>query len=136
MFPLVREMAALKRMSILFSTHLLPDVEETCDRVIVLHRGRILATEELSVLRERNGDAVEIETVGPKEPLLERLAREGCRSAAMEGERVRVVLPKGVPPSRIWTLAGEADTPLRRFQPVKSTLEELFLELLEKSDGN
>ena len=136
LLELVREMAALKRMSILFSTHLLPDVEETCDRVIVLHRGRILATEELSVLRERNGDAVEIETVGPKEPLLERLAREGCRSAAMEGERVRVVLPKGLPPSRIWTLAGEADTPLRRFQPVKSTLEELFLELLEKSDGN
>ena len=55
--------------------------------------------------------------------LLERL---GCR----------VVFPKGVPPSRIWTLARETDTPLRRFQPVKSTLEELFLELLEKSDGN
>lgn len=39
--------------TILLSTHILPEVESTCDRVIVIHGGRVLAQESISSLKNR-----------------------------------------------------------------------------------
>jgi ABC-2 type transport system ATP-binding protein len=54
---LIRRMAAEDGVTVLFSTHILSDVEEVCERVAVLHQGRLLASGDLVELKARHGAA-------------------------------------------------------------------------------
>src|SRR3979411_1847662 len=49
---LARDLAHNKGMSLLFSSHLLPDVEAVCDHVLVLARGRLLAQGNIGELKQ------------------------------------------------------------------------------------
>src|SRR5262249_54054444 len=52
---LIRRLAAEDGVTVLFSTHILSDVEEVCERVAVLHHGRLLASGDLAQLKARLG---------------------------------------------------------------------------------
>ncbi len=52
---LLRELAAEEGLTIFFSSHLLSEVEELCDRVVVLHRGEVKASGPLSELMSAKG---------------------------------------------------------------------------------
>jgi ABC-2 type transport system ATP-binding protein len=54
---LIRRLAAEDGVTVLFSTHILSDVEEVCERVAVLHQGRLLASGDLGELKARHGVA-------------------------------------------------------------------------------
>src|SRR3954469_19262630 len=57
---LARDLARNKGMSLLFSSHLLPDVEAVCDHVLVMGRGRLLANGRIEDLKRRVGRQFEI----------------------------------------------------------------------------
>src|SRR5260370_41448494 len=57
---LARDLAHNKGMSLLFSSHLLPDVEAVCDHLLVLARGRLLAQGDIRELKRSHGDTVEV----------------------------------------------------------------------------
>ena len=42
-------------MTVLFSTHILTDIERVCERVAVLHHGRLIANGDLADLKRRHG---------------------------------------------------------------------------------
>jgi ABC-2 type transport system ATP-binding protein len=62
---LIRELG--DRHTILLSTHILPEVEATCGRVIIIARGKIAVDERLEDLRR--GGAIEVEARGPAEAM-------------------------------------------------------------------
>jgi ABC-2 type transport system ATP-binding protein len=62
---LIRELG--DRHTILLSTHILPEVEATCGRVIIIARGKIAVDERLEDLRR--GSAIEVEARGPAEAI-------------------------------------------------------------------
>src|SRR5207244_3700146 len=49
-----------QRHTILFSTHILPEVEMTCSRVLILHEGRILAADSTENLQSRFGESGQV----------------------------------------------------------------------------
>jgi ABC-2 type transport system ATP-binding protein len=81
---LIRELG--KRHTILLSTHILPEVEMVCGRVIIIASGRIALDEPLE--RLRSGRAVEVEIRGPRESVRGALetapGASGVRSIAVE----------------------------------------------------
>src|SRR6267143_1321723 len=64
MIRLIREIRDAGQMHILISSHLLRDVEETCEEVVILKQGRIAAHCDLETERRSNRKFVELETVG------------------------------------------------------------------------
>ena len=52
---LLRNLAATERVGVLFSTHVLEIAQAICDRVVILHHGRVLADGTLGALRARTG---------------------------------------------------------------------------------
>jgi ABC-2 type transport system ATP-binding protein len=131
---LIREVG--KERTVILSTHVLPEVEETCRRILVIHRGKIVAdgsTEELtarargrrSVVVEAEGDGVEaalgelpgVESVGPGE------GRDG---------RTRVVVEVGSGPDprpEIFRLATDRGWVLWELHEEAASLEDLFGQL-------
>src|SRR5438132_7988 len=90
---LIRELGT--KHTILLSTHILPEVEMTCDRVIIIHAGRVAASESLRELQEEAGEqsVITADIVGecdlePVRHLDDALRVE--KEAVTGGTRVRV----------------------------------------------
>src|SRR5215211_8304121 len=70
---LARDLAHNKGMSLLFSSHLLPDVEAVCDHVVVLGRGAVLAQGLIQELKAAHRQTFEVRLKDGQESFAARL---------------------------------------------------------------
>ena len=79
---LLRKLATEQGLTIFFSSHLLSEVEELCDRVVVLHRGKIKATGPLSELMNIKGYRYRVDVSDVDRALDVVRAVDGARAEA------------------------------------------------------
>src|SRR5690606_1503129 len=115
-----------KGMSLLFSSHLLPDVEAVCDHVMVLGRGRLLAQGRISELKQVRRETFEVRVKTDPAQFAGRLIASGC-AAAPRDDLMLVTLPPGATQELLWRTAEEAGEQIRYLRPQRGTLEEVFL---------
>jgi gliding motility-associated transport system ATP-binding protein len=136
---LVRDLA--RDRTVLVSSHILPEVEQTCDRVVIMARGRVkVDARPGDLLQSMRGKAPYIvEARGPAEATLRRVA--GVTSVEASGERdgwssVRVWAQPGAPDLReaIAKAAAGSDVLIRELRRELPGLERVFLELIEAED--
>jgi ABC-2 type transport system ATP-binding protein len=131
---LARDLARRKGMSLIFSSHLLPDVESVCDHVIVIGRGRLLAQGAVADLTRSERPVYVVRVKGALEPFADRLRHLGC-VAKRRDDLLHVELPGGASPALLWRAAGDAGEQIRLLKPLRNTLEEVFLEAIsDKAD--
>lgn len=128
MLDLVRDLAYKNGISVILSSHLLPDVEYVCQNVVVLNRGQVAASGSIEQLKQRNLARYEVRVKDEPRPLVEALHRAGCRVELDEDGTVNVSLPPGRDAQLILQAAAQARVQLRHFQPLRSTLEDVFLK--------
>src|SRR5262245_16182651 len=124
---LARDLSHNKGMSLLFSSHLLPDVEAVCDHVLVLGRGQPLAQGELAELTRARSRMLDVRVKGDGDAFGDRLAAVGCR-VELNDDSFLVELPEGVTQAVVWQAALESGEQVRSLRPRRHTLEEVFLE--------
>jgi len=129
---LSRDLARSKGMSLLFSSHLLPDVEAVCDHVIVISAGRLLAQGEIQELKQVRRQSYEVRLKADLTSFAQRLNQLGCTTDARD-DVLRVQLPEGQTPQLIWQTALDSQEQVRYLRPRRSTLEEVFLNALENA---
>jgi ABC-2 type transport system ATP-binding protein len=129
---LARDLAHNKGMSLLFSSHLLPDVEAVCDHVVVLGRGQLLAQGKIQELKEANDHTFEVRVKRDPGLFAARLSQSGCGVEASE-DVLLVRLPSGQPRDLLWRLAASSGEQIRYLRPQRSTLEEVFLKAVEET---
>ena len=132
-----RLIAALGReRTVILSTHILPEVQFTCSRLLIINRGRIVADGPVDDLisRAKDGARITVEAAGPG--VAERLAelpgvgRVEPREA--EPGRVRVTVSTGASEDvrpRIFELAKSAGWTLYELHQEAGSLEDLFRQL-------
>jgi ABC-2 type transport system ATP-binding protein len=111
-------------LTVILSTHLL-DEAERCDRLAILHQGRIVASGEPDALKKEIGaDVILIETRSP-ESLQEQLKRRFAVEASILGGKVRFEHPRGhaFVPQLVEAFPGE----IQSVTVSKPTLEDVFL---------
>jgi ABC-2 type transport system ATP-binding protein len=129
---LARDLSHHKGMSLLFSSHLLPDVEAVCDYVMVLGRGRLLAQGTIAELTQSPRHLVELRTKGDRDAFGQRLAGAGCRVESQD-DGLLVELPDGADAALVWRLAAASGEQVRSLRPRRSTLEEVFLKAVSEA---
>src|SRR5206468_3022748 len=69
------------------SSHILPEVEQVCERVIIINRGRIVAQDRTEVLRQAAGGSarLEVELKGDRRPILQGLGALPGALSVVEG---------------------------------------------------
>jgi len=130
MLALLRELAHEHRIPLLYASHVLPDVQEVCDRILILDAGRARfqgPTETLLAAAERSYD---VSLRGDAERVAALLRAKGVEVSAPEPGRLRVVLPASGAERLVLEAVAEADATLRRFVRVSHDLEEGFAEAL------
>jgi ABC-2 type transport system ATP-binding protein len=131
MIRLIRDIRDSGQMHILLCSHLLRDVEETCEEVLILKQGQIVHYANLEAQRSTNKRFVELETSADAAPLAEALARLGCVLTPAGTGRYKMVLPEGFDLREIFRVAADQDLPLRRLSYRRDTLEDIFLKAME-----
>ena len=131
MIKLIGEMRASGEMHLLLCSHLLRDVEETCEEVLILKQGRIVHSSNLEEERCANKRFVELETWGDDSGFADALAALGCECARGGSGRLKMILPAGFEMREIYRLAAERDLQLRRLNYRRDTLEDIFLKAME-----
>jgi ABC-2 type transport system ATP-binding protein len=131
MIKLIKEMKDSGGMHIVLCSHLLRDVEETCEEVLILKAGRIVHYSNLEAERSANQRFVEIETVGDDSGFADALVTLGCECAVSPGGRLKMVLPLGFELREIYRQAATRDLQLRRLNYRRDTLEDIFLKAME-----
>jgi ABC-2 type transport system ATP-binding protein len=131
MIRLIHEMIDSQRMHVVICSHLLGDVEETCEEVLILRNGRIVHHSNLAEERLANKRFVEIETLGELQGFDEQLVALGCPCTVDIKGRFKLELPADFDMRRIYGFAAERDLQLRRVSDRQDTLEEIFLKAME-----
>jgi ABC-2 type transport system ATP-binding protein len=131
MIRLIKEMKDTGNMHIVLCSHLLRDVEETCEEVLILKKGRIVHYSNLEEERRANKRFVELETVGEEKDFTGALTAMGCECVAAGLGRIKMVLPADFELREIYRLAADRDLQLRRLNYRRDTLEDIFLKAME-----
>ncbi|HLJ56659.1 MAG TPA: ABC transporter ATP-binding protein [Chthonomonadaceae bacterium] len=133
MLELIRSVSHGKGIDVVVSSHLLPDIERTCDSVIVMRQGQLATQGSIAALRSTAGTQLEVETRYPSAAFVAALERRGIAIADQEGARYRVRIPDGCadPGRQIMEAALESATQLRGFKPAIRSLEDVFLAAVD-----
>jgi len=134
MIKLIRDIGRQGEVRIILSSHLLRDVEECCEDVLVLKEGRLALACNLAEERRTNRRFLELEMAGENARFAEVAGKLGCEVAVL-GRRVKLVLPEGVEVRDLYRAAAEADSEIRRLSYRRDSLEDIFLKAMETSHG-
>ena len=132
LLELARDLSRRKGMSLLFSSHLLPDVEAVCDYVVVMGAGKVLTQGTIQELKQIHSRCFEVRLKAESGQFADRLKALGC-TAELRDDRVVVQVPEGTAQEIFWRVAAEQGLQIRYLRPQRSTLEEVFLNAVEKT---
>lgn len=124
MLDLVRKTHREFGISILFSSHLMADVERTCDRIVVLQAGQLVRSGEVKSFTEET-ETVFIEVDTNHEMLVAALEKRGVKVVA-DGGGIYVEGADETVYDHVRDSLVETETPLRRMGPRRRGLTELF----------
>jgi len=128
MLKLIEEVKEKMGISLLFSTHLLPDVERVCEHVVILKEGRVIAQGPLAELLGGLSEGLLVRVAGDPEPFIQGLKAEGLEVEEL-GNQLLIKADSEAVYDTILKRAVEAGVQLRRLERQARSLEEFFLTL-------
>src|SRR6266478_4260988 len=135
MIRLVREIRDSGKANIVLSSHLLRDVEECCEEILILKEGRLAVYCNLEEERKSNRKFLLLETRGDQQKFAEAVGALGCEYALTGDHRVKLVLNEGIEVRDLYRIASEYDVQIRRLSYKRDSLEDIFLKAMENGHG-
>jgi ABC-2 type transport system ATP-binding protein len=132
MLELVHDLAHNKNVSLILSSHLLPDVEYTCDHVVVMDKGQVATQGPIEELKGPTGRVFEVRVKGDLRGFIDVLAQAGMETHSTDEDVMRVFVPAGAggtsgrDQQAIFALAARHKVQVRHLRPSVPTLEDVF----------
>ena len=139
---LIRKLS--KKHTVILSSHILAEVREVCDHILIISKGKLVASDTPDHLeRLLNGsESVEIETKASEEKVHAALQRvEGIDTVQTEKTEIGTtyariqVKPEADIREKVFIAFAEEKTPLLTLKAVKASLEEVFMELTQGEEA-
>ncbi len=129
MLALIKDISRRRAMSLILCSHLLRDVEEVCDDVIVFNQGKVAARGPIAALTGPRRSVYDVRVKGDAVAFLTDLKDLGCEWR--EGEDgYRVFMADGTGPEVLFKTARAAGVQVRYLRPGAESLEDVFLRAL------
>lgn len=135
MIKLIREIRDSGQAHIVLSSHLLLDVEECCDEILILRDGQIAVYCNLEEERKSNRKFLMLETRGDQAKFVQAIKGLGCEYAITGDHRLKIVLQDGVEVRDLYQLAAREQVQLRKLSYKRDSLEDIFLKAMENGHG-
>jgi ABC-2 type transport system ATP-binding protein len=127
---LIMDISSKKDIQVLISSHILPDIEQTCSYVVILNKGKLAAQGQISELKQVKYSLYEMRIKGEENAFMDRL--KGIKSQVEEtaDKLFKVYLPPGTDPQEIFKIAAEENIQVRHFLKSQTSLEDLFAKVV------
>jgi ABC-2 type transport system ATP-binding protein len=133
MLELIRSVSHGKDVNVIVSSHLLPDIERVCDRVVVVMQGSLRASGLIKDLKSIEGHPIDVELKEETPTFLEAAQRLGL--TFVERQRYAIRLQStGTPEDAavlVMRAANESGAQIRGFKVAQRSLEDVFLHAVE-----
>lgn len=116
---------------LLISSHLLRDIDQTCDEVLILKEGRVAALCNIEEERRSQRNFVELEAAGPTGAFCEILRGLGCECACFAGGRIKLVAPEAIESRDLYRAASQTGMQIRRIHRRRDSLEDIFMRAMD-----
>jgi len=138
MLELIRDLAHNKNVNLILSSHLLPDVEYTCDRVVVVDKGAVATSGPIQALKGTRGRVYELRVKGDQTRFIAVLRDEGLDCHDTDEDVIRVFVPEAervvasggaefdAGARALFRLAARERVQVRHLRPSVPTLEDVF----------
>jgi ABC-2 type transport system ATP-binding protein len=123
----IRRLAEEEGKTIFLSSHLLHEVEQVCDRVLILNKGQVIAQGDVSALLSQTRD-VEIRVSSPEKASEMLGVLDWVQGVEYDGDWITIHAPPERAPELLEVLASDGIFPFE-VRPVVASLETIFLEL-------
>jgi ABC-2 type transport system ATP-binding protein len=128
MLELIHDLAHKKNVNLILSSHLLPDVEYTCDHVVVMDKGTVATYGPIEALKGSHGRVYELRIKGDQAKFIETLKVAGYEVKDTDEDILRVFVPGATDDSSkiLFGLAARERVQVRHLRPSVPSLEDVF----------
>ncbi len=130
MLALIWDLAHKKGVNAIVSSHLLPDVEATCDSVMVLHHGSIVAQGPIAELKGPSRRVFEIRVKGDADRFIAELRDSGADCHETDADMMRVLIGDDRDARDVFAIATRCGVQVRHLRPSVPTLEDVFAKAI------
>ncbi|MFC1530050.1 ABC transporter ATP-binding protein [Gemmatimonadota bacterium] len=134
MLDLIIAIAGRGTMSIILATHILVDVERTCDRVVIMNRGRVLRQAGIDDIQGTFGGTWLVRIEGDSDRFQGELLERGCQFEPGARQTLEVTLPQGGDTDLFLEAARTSEVQLRKLVTSVQSLEDVFMKLIVEDD--
>lgn len=131
MLNLIADIGRKRKVTVVLSSHLMPDVQHVCERVIMVQHGRIVEDGTIQELTAPRDGQFEVQVHGNRAGFLEAVEGQGGRCLKQHEERLLIELPAGMGSDALFRAAQDARTQIRHLDPAKSSLAEVFMKVMQ-----
>jgi ABC-2 type transport system ATP-binding protein len=134
MLALVRDLAHNKQMSLILSSHVMPDVESVCDTVVVMDHGTVVMRGPIATLKGRSGRMFEVRIKGDRAAFLEGLRQQAFECRETDSDLLRVILPEEAGAEKLFAVAAGVGAQVRHLRPSLPSLEDVFARAVGEAE--
>ena len=130
MLALIRDIAHNKHISLILSSHVMPDVESVCDAVVVMNRGQVVMQGPIASLKKPAGHIFEVRVKGDRGAFVERLRALAFECRETDCDVFRVLHARRRRRRSAFLVGCPVGAQVRHLKPSVPTLEDVFAEAM------
>jgi len=135
MLELIADLGSTHGKNILLCSHLLPDVEKTCEHVIVIQHGRVIESGSIAELTRAEDGELNVEISGDEAAFERELEAASLRFHARGRGHYGLSLSSALQDAdAVFSLANRSGCSVVAVEPVRSSLEQVFLSVLHDAE--
>ncbi|MBC7348392.1 MAG: ABC transporter ATP-binding protein [Candidatus Aminicenantes bacterium] len=127
---LIGEVSSIRDIRVLLSSHILADIEQICDRVVIINHGEIAAVGRIEDLKMINYQLYELKIKGELDGFRKELEEAGCRLEETEDRLLKIYTPPDFDHKKIFLSAARNRVQVRHFIRSRTSLEDLFARVV------
>ena len=135
MLELVADVARKRKVNVFLSSHILNDIEQTCDHVVVLTEGRMHFAGSLEKFKHEKDRRIQVRVKSGHETMAAALREAGFRLIDTGGSTfLEVEMPEQMTIDRIWQLAKQHSLQIRHLAPTTGSLQRAFASAVNQGE--
>ncbi len=127
---LIMDISSKKDIQVLISSHILPDIEQTCSYVVILNKGKMAAEGQIRELKQVKYSLYEMRIKGEEKTFIDKMKDIKTQVEETADKLLKVYLPPGTNPQEIFRIAAQENIQIRHFLKSQTSLEDLFAKVV------
>ncbi|MEZ6119944.1 MAG: ABC transporter ATP-binding protein [Pirellulaceae bacterium] len=129
----IRSLADRSHKSVILSTHILPDVQATCDHVLIMAQGQIRLSGSLRDLERPTESRLNISVLSGQDRLTSWLQEQQIHVTTQPNGLLQISTGGPELLERIWQAAAERQVAIQSLTPSRNSLEEIFMTAVKEA---